>query len=148
MWNTNFRYWYQGSWGSRVRLWTFKDKANKEAAFLTNSLEARLPMLVAVASGKGGNLPAEQRGVSSSRKGVVVTAFDDNYGNDGETLLRIWEQSGNSGELTITVPPEMMITKAQAVNLRGEKIGNSIPVKGGKFQFILVKYAPASFILK
>ncbi len=51
MWNTNFRYWYPESWSSRVRLWTFDEKKDIEARFLTASLEARTPLLVSKAIG-------------------------------------------------------------------------------------------------
>ena len=54
----------------------------------------------------------------------------------------------NSGELTITFPSEMIISRAQPVNLRGQKTGDPIPVRGGKMSFKLGEYAPASFILK
>ena len=42
-------------------------------------------------------------------------------GNPG-TLLRLWEQAGESGELAITFPAGMTVTTATPVNLRGEKI--------------------------
>ena len=54
----------------------------------------------------------------------------------------------NSGKLSITFPPEMKVNIAQPVNMRGEKIGDHMTVKGGKLSFQLGKYAPASFILK
>jgi len=54
----------------------------------------------------------------------------------------------NSGKLSITFPPHLELSKAQPVNLRGEIIGDQIPVKGGKLSFKLGKYAPASLILK
>jgi hypothetical protein len=148
MWNTNFRYWYPGSWSSRVRLWTFNEKKDIEQSFLTASLEARTPLLVSMANSKGGNLPAEQEGITCSRKGVVITAFSKNFNNEKNTLIRVWEQAGNSGELTISFPPHLEVSTAQPVNLRGEMMGDHIPVKGGMLSFELGKYAPASFILK
>ncbi len=148
MWNTNFRYWYPGSWSSRVRLWTFNKEQDIENRFLTASLEARTPLLVSMAKGTGGSLPAEQEGITCSRKGVVITAFSENLNNEKKTLIRVWEQAGNSGELTITFPSEMIISHAQPVNLRGQQTGDPIPVKRGKMSFKLGEYAPASFILK
>jgi len=40
------------------------------------------------------------------------------------------------------------ILNAQSVNLRGEKQGDFINLKNGKFTFDLKVFAPASFILK
>lgn len=40
-----------------------------------------------------------------------------------------------------------MFTSAQPVNLRGEKLGNPIAIKKGRFTFKMRGYAPASFIL-
>ena len=148
MWNTNFRYWYPGSWSSRVRLWTFSEMKDIESRFLTASIEARTPLLVSIAQGNGGSIPTEKEGITCSGKGVAITAFSKNFNNENKTLLRVWEQAGNSGKLTITFPPEMEVNIAQPVNMRGEKMGDHIPVKGGKLSFQLSKYAPASFILK
>jgi hypothetical protein len=152
MWNTNFRYWYPGNWSSRVRLWTFageKDAKEKdvEAEFLTTSLEARTPLMTKVAKGKNGNLPAKQEGIRCSRKGVVITAFSKHFNSEEKTLIRVWEQAGNSGNLTITFPPGMEFSKAQAVNIRGELLEDVIPLVNGKLNFELDKYAPASFVL-
>ena len=74
-WNTNFRYWYPGTWSSRVRLWTFDAKTAPDAVMATPALEARNPLLAVATTGQGGKLPAEQSGLSVSRKGVLVTAF-------------------------------------------------------------------------
>ena len=145
MWNTNFRYWYSGLWSSRIRLWTFSKNTNSKTNFLTTSLEARMPMLAAVANGAGGSLPTEHTGIKSSRKGVEVTALRN---TNEEILLRVWEKAGNSGELEINIPPEMNITEAQPVNFRGEKTGRNISVINNKLSINLDKYAPASFILK
>ena len=78
----------------------------------------------------------------------MVTAFgEDPDGNSG-TLLRLWEQGGASGPLTVTLPAGLKAAKAQPVNLRGEKTGQPIPITDGKLTFSLPAYAPASFILQ
>ena len=46
------------------------------------------------------------------------------------------------------LPEGMQVSSAQPVNLRGEKAGEAYPVKSGKLELDLPKYAPASFILK
>lgn len=145
-WNTNFRYWYPGTWSSRVRIWT-TGKESDNAGFITQALEARNPLQVAVAEKGKGTLPSTQPGLNVSRKGVIVTAFGaDPDGNPG-TLLRVWEQAGISGKLTLTLPRGMKATKATPVNLRGEVAGEPVTVKSGKLEFALNAYAPASFIL-
>jgi len=63
-------------------------------------------------------------------------------------LLRVWEQAGESGSLTLYLPAGLKVTKAVPVNLRGEIKGEPVPVRAGKIEFELGAYAPASFILK
>ncbi|MCY3018924.1 MAG: hypothetical protein NTW87_07845 [Planctomycetota bacterium] len=147
-WNTNFRYWYPGTWSSRVRLWTFDAKTASDAVIATPALEARNPLVAVAADGGGGTLPAEQPGLFVSRKGVIVTAFGaDPDGNDG-TCLRLWEQAGVSGDITVTLPTGARFTTATPVNLRGEKTGEPIPIRDGSFVVPLNAYAPASFVMR
>jgi alpha-mannosidase len=145
-WNTNFRYWYPGTWSSRVRLWTFDARTPADAVMATPALEARNPLLAVAATGKGGKLPLEQSGLSVSRKGVLVTAFGQNPDGSG-TLLRIWEQAGTSGPLTVTLPAGAKFSSAAPVNLRGEKQGERRQIIGHTLALELKPYAPASFIL-
>ena len=51
------------------------------------------------------------------------------------------------GEITITLPKGMKVTEARPVNLRGERAGEPIAVKDGKFSFMLGAWAPKSFVL-
>ncbi len=143
-WNTNFRYWYPGTWSSRVRLWTFDGQTPTNAVMATPALEARNPLLAVIATGAGDKFPAEQSGVAVSRKGVLVTAFGANPDGAG-TLLRVWEQAGVGGEAVVTLPATFR--RATPVNLRGERAGEPIPVRGGKLAFNLGAYAPASYVL-
>ena len=98
-WNTNFRYWYPGTWSSRVRLWTIGNNTSvneRNLQFMARALEARNPLQAAVAEKNGGTLSPVQSGIELSRPGVIVTAFgEDPDGNTG-TLLRIWEQDRKS----------------------------------------------------
>jgi len=143
-WNTNFRYWYPGTWSSRVRLWTFDAKTPPDAVMARPALEARNPLLAAAATGQGGRLPAEAGGLSVSRKGVLVTAFGANPDGAG-TLLRVWEMAGLSGELKVSIPGKF--TSARPVDLRGESSGPPLAIKSGNLAFGLPAFAPASFIL-
>ena len=144
-WNTNFRYWYPGTWSSRVRLWTFDAKTSADAVIATPAIEARNPLVAVSATGAGTKLPSEQSGLSVSRKGTLVTAFGQNPDGEG-TILRVWEQAGQGGDLAVTIPGKF--TWAQPVNLRGESGGEPLRLTGGKITFTLNAYAPASFILK
>ena len=147
MWNTNFPYWTEGSWSERVRIWSIKQGEKTAENLAVQSWEARTPLIAVAAGGQGKILPAQQTGISVSRKGVLVTAFgEDPDGNKG-TLLRLWEQGGNSGSVTVSLPKGANYAKATPVNLRGEKIGKPIKIIGGRFIFLLKAYAPASFVL-
>ena len=146
-WNTNFRYWYAGSWSSRVRIWAFDKNMGKNAALVTPAMEARMPLQVSASDGQGGNLPAEQEGIRTSRTGIAVTAFGTDFDGSGGTLLRVWEQGGSSGEVKLSLPAGCKATRALPVNLRGEKEGKAIKIKNGQISFYLGSFAPASFIL-
>ena len=151
-WNTNFRYWYPGTWSSRVRLWTFDKTSTLAAALQIPSFEARTPLLVAVADGKGGSLPLTKTGITLSRKGIEVTAFKtetitDSGTGKNATLLRVWEQAGVPGKLNVTLPQGVIYSRATPVNLRNEVTGPVIMLKNNQLTFDLGAYAPASFIL-
>ena len=147
-WNTNFPEWIDGTWSSRIVFWPLQD-ANTAEELTVKSWEARLPLLGAAANGRGSILPAEQAGLEVSRKGVLVTAFGaDPDGVNKGTLLRVWEQAGVSGKLTVKLPGAVKASKATPVNLRGEKIGKTNRVLSGKLEFELGAYAPASFMLE
>jgi len=146
MWNTNFPLWQEGSWSERVRIWPI-DKNTETVANLTEkSWEARLPLLTGVSDGDAGQLPVKDEGISISRKGVLVTAFGENPDGKG-TVLRLWEQSGISNNVTVKLPIGSKYTKAIPVNLRGEVIGKSISIIEGNLRFSLKAFAPASFVL-
>ncbi len=106
-------------------------------------------LLRGVAGGPEGPLPTSQTGLTLSRPGVLVTAFGaDPDGMQTGTLLRVWEQSGVSGPLTVTLPVGLKATTATPLNLRGEKSGPAVDIPNGTITFDLGIYAPASFILK
>jgi hypothetical protein len=111
------------------------------------ALEALTPVLPAVADGPAGKLPATAQGLAVSRPGVRLVSFAQNSDGPG-SLLRLWEQSGETGELTITLPAGAKFATATRVNLRGEKTGEVKSIKGGKIVLNLGAYAPVSFILQ
>jgi hypothetical protein len=110
-------------------------------------MEARNPLRVARSRQPAGHLPVSQAGLTLSRKGVMVTAFGEDPDGDSGTLLRLWEQGGASGPLTVTLPAGLKAAEAQPVSLRGAKTGQSIPIADGKLTISLPAYAPASYIL-
>jgi alpha-mannosidase len=144
-WTTNYRFWNEGKWTYRFRIWSF-DQYDAAPSLITPSLEMRYPVQTASANTRRGKLPTEQKGLSVSRPGVLITAFGANPDDEG-TLLRVWEQAGVSGMLTVELPDGISIAKATPVNLRGEKTGKSINVRDAKLTFELGAFAPASFVL-
>jgi alpha-mannosidase len=80
---------------------------------------------------------------------VAVTAFGPNPDGAG-TVLRVWEQGGVAGDLTVTLPKGINATQATPVNLRGEPLADQ-PVQSitdGKLVIPLGAYAPASVVLE
>ncbi len=146
-WNTNFRYWYPGTWSSRVRLWTLDAKADVKAQLGTKSLEARLPLVAIAPQGRGGKLPQQAKGLAVSRQGVQVTAFGQDPYDSGKTLLRLWEMAGQSGPITVKLPQGANYKSAIPVNLRSELSGSAISIDSGTFTIELGAYAPASYLL-
>ena len=139
-WNTNYRYWYSGTWSSRVRVW-FGDLLTVPA------LETMLPLVASVCSGARGILPLTQSGISVSRPGVVITALKQRS-NGKVTFLRLWELAGGSGKVTVQLSSGSLAHIAKPVNLRGDSLGPPIAVQAGSFEFALSSFAPASFELE
>jgi alpha-mannosidase len=144
-WTTNFRFWNEGTWTSRIRIWMF-DAYDPWKSLIRPSLEARFPLQAAVADGPAGNLPLSASGLAiAGSGGATVTAFGANPEGPG-TLLRVWEMAGSCGERTVTIPGKF--ASATPVNLRGEKLGQPLETKNGKLVFALPAYAPVSFTLE
>jgi hypothetical protein len=144
-WSTNFTEWIEGSWNARVFLW-FIDDYDAEKSLVTPALEQRHPLVATAGTGKGGTLPVVQSGLSLSDKGLLVTAFGPNPDGEG-TIVRIWEKSGKTGKLTITLPAGTHFTTAQPCNLRGIKAGSPISISDNKIELSYQSYQPISLIL-
>lgn len=145
-WDTNFPLWQDGSWNSRVRLWVVRG-GDAEKNLITPAWEARLPLAAAWSDGPRGKLPVTRAGLKLSRPGVLVTLFGPDPYSD-KTILRVWEQAGQSGKLTATLPSDFSARRAVPVNLRGEPDGTAVAVRDGAFSFQLDAFAPASFRLE
>jgi alpha-mannosidase len=145
-WSTNFTEWVEGSWSARFYIWSIDNYSNA-SSIVSPSEEFRNPLMCALATGKPGKLPSVLKGISLSEKGILVTAFGKNRDGEGD-ILRLWEQNGVSCRCRITLPKECRYISAQPCNLRGEKLGNSIPVSGQTFEVPINGYQPVTFILK
>lgn len=145
MWRSGYRSWWGGSFSSRVRLWAF-EKYEPADALYQPAMEARTPLLAAVSGGPAGSLSAMQSGLELSRGGVAVTAFGPNPDGPG-TLLRLWEQAGQSGICTVRLPMGMRVSNVQPIDLRGRPNSAPIPVHNGTFTLPLRSFAPASFVM-
>ena len=147
-WRTNFAPWIGDGrrMSARVRLWTFETFAS-ESSLYTPAMEARVPLQVSVSKVKPGKLPPTRAGITLSRKGVAVTAFGPNPDGAG-TVLRVWEQGGVSGELTVTLPGGWETAKVTPVDLRGRPVGPPIQVKDGGLKVEVKAYAPRSFVIE
>jgi len=143
-WSTNFRLWNRGTWTTRVRLWAVGRYAS-EPSLITPSLEARYPLLAAVAEGTPGALQPTRRGLELSRKGILVTAYGANPDGPG-TVLRLWEQAGQSGTVKVRLPEGTTVEQVQPVDLRGRAIGKPLPVRNGAFKVTVGAFAPVSLV--
>lgn len=161
LYSTNFAQWIEGSWSSRVRLWLVDPRESTPSSLIGNSWEARVACLAAVSDAAPGKLPAQATGlaiekptsggvpgaVGLSSRGPLVTAFGPNPYGPG-TLLRLWEQAGDGGTVTVRLPEGMNVGTAQPCDLRGQSIGAPIRVSAaGVFDAAMRPMAPASFVL-
>lgn len=80
------------------------------------------------------------RHIYSADYGVTVTGTD-------VTLLRLWEQAGETSAIKIKLPKALKATTAQPVNLRGEPVGEPLPVKNHTIATQIGAYAPLSMLL-
>jgi alpha-mannosidase len=144
-WNTNFRSFWSGDLTARVRLWAI-DQYDNQRDLTTPVANTLSPLLAGLSNYTAGTLPVSARGVSLSRPGVLLTAFGPNPDGDG-TLLRIWEDAGQSGSLTVTLTEGFQVDRVQPIDLRGRPLGEVIAVTNGKFTCRLGKYEPKSFLI-
>jgi len=145
IWTINFPYWIKGSLSSRVRIWVTENL--KDSSLVIAATEARYPVMAGNADGKAGKLPITATGIELSRKGVDLISFISNPDGNG-SLIRLWEQTGISGNLIVRFPEGSKFSKATPVNLRGEKEGKPIPVSDQRLKFFMKAYNPSSFILE
>lgn len=146
-WGTNFTEWIEGSFSSKFYVWSYPEY-DAQKTFITPSEETRVPLKGTFYDGPKGALPLQQQGITLSKKGVIVTAFGENREGDGK-ILRLWEQTGETGSCTITLSKGNTFKRAFACNLRGDiSDGLGIPISNNTFQTTIKANQPVSFILK
>lgn len=145
LWSTNFTEWIEGSWSAKMYLWSV-DHFNNERSIITPSEEFRSPLKVVMAGNSGGGLPLVAAGVQLSMKGVLVTAFGNNPDGQG-TILRLWEQAGNNGTCTVTLPARHPYKTARFCNLRGEPLSKAFDINN-TIDVRVKAYEPVSILLQ
>jgi alpha-mannosidase len=168
VYSTNFAQWIEGSWSSRVRLWSVEANRSPDESLVTTSWEARTECLAATSHASAGSLPPTSCGLrlhsAGNRlsggpetavdapsptfpRGLLVTAFGPNPYGPG-TMLRLWEQVGRAGQYTLRLPTAMKIQSAQPCNLRGQPLGPAKTLDANRLlHFAVEPMAPATFVL-
>jgi hypothetical protein len=144
-WGTNFTEWIEGSFSSRMYIWSYDDYDSEES-FITPSEETRVPLMAVYSESKEGEIPKSQSGITLGRKGIIVTS----YRKIKEGMeLRLWEQSGEDGACTVKLPNGSKYEVAYPANLRGVIISmEGIEISGNSFNADVKANKPLSFILK
>ncbi|WP_143305950.1 glycoside hydrolase family 38 N-terminal domain-containing protein [Chitinophaga vietnamensis] len=145
LWSTNFTEWVEGSWSARIYLRGI-DHYDAEQSLITPAAENRFPLQAVLVNNKGGQLPAREHGVQLSMKGVMITAFAENPDGEG-TILCLWEQAGNNGQCTVTLPAHHPFKTACYCDLRGEPLGKPFAVSD-KITVNIHANEPVSILLK
>ena len=144
-WGTNFTEWIEGSFSSKMYIWSYSDYDSEES-LITPSEETRVSLMAVYSDSEKGEIPASQSGVSLSRKGILVTAFRKI--KEG-TELRIWEQSGKEGDCTVILPASSDYNIAYPSDLRGGIITQEgTKISNNSFKTRIRANQPMSFILK
>jgi len=145
-WSTNFAQWVEGSWTSRVRLWSIA-QFDVTRDLIAPAWEVRYPAMSAASSTPAGKLPPTQPGITLSRPGIAVTAFGPNPDGPG-IILRLWEQAGVSGPCTVTLPAGLRPPTIRLCDLRGQLINGTVPVADGQFTVAVGSCKPVTVLLE
>lgn len=144
-WGTNFTEWIEGSFSSKMYIWSYKDY-DQAKQLIVPTEETRVPLLGVYYEGTPGNQPHMRDGITVSKKGVLVTAF---FKNDSDTILRFWEQAGETGNCTVKFTDENRFKRAYRCDLRNRIIDKKgVEIINDSFDFKIKKNQPLSFILK
>ncbi len=145
-WGTNFTEWIEGSWSTRFYLWDI-DKFENAKSLVIPSEEFRSPLKGVIGIGYAGDLPSTASWIKTSMKGVQLSSFYKNPEGEGY-ILRLWEQSGESGNCTVEMNLAHPFTRAIPVNLREQFPGSKIDIKDGKFDIQIKPYQPVTLLLQ
>jgi len=146
-WGTNFAEWIEGSFSSKFYIWSYS-AYDAEKSLITPSEETRTPLYGVYFDGNSGISPLAQNGITLNRKGILVTAYGQNRDGEG-TILRLWEQAGNSGNCLVSLPEGSNYTMAYLCNLRGEIMDpEEIAITDSQFEIFINANQPATVIFK
>ncbi|NLY00612.1 MAG: hypothetical protein GXY83_31330 [Rhodopirellula sp.] len=145
VWGTNFQQWIGGSWSARVRLWS-ATAGDATSDLIAPSWETRSRAEAVLFDGPAGNLASTQAGVQLSRPGILVTALGRNPNGKG-LLLRLWEQSGQTGPCRVQLPAGLRAAAARPCDLRGRPTGEPITIEDRHLEISLQPYAPVTLLL-
>ena len=113
---------------------------------ITPSEETRVLLKGVFYNGLRGDKPGMREGVTLSRKGILMTAYQKR--KEG-TLLRLWEQTGNAGMCEVNLIKESNFKSAYPCDLRGKIIDKEgIEISNNAFQFMIHANQPASLPLR
>ncbi len=145
-WSTNFTEWIEGSWSATFYIQSFEAYEN-EAAIIGPSENFRQPLRAGFSAGGSGDIALMQEGISISEKGMLLTGFGPNPNGKG-LFFRIWEQAGKSGTCIVIFPEKMKVATIQPVDLRGNEVGEPLPVKDNTARVQYTAYKPYTFIIQ
>jgi hypothetical protein len=145
-WSTNFTEWIEGSWSAHFYLWPFR-KYDPATSLVVPSEDLMTPFYAALASGPAGKHPLTCAGVEVSERSVAVTAFGPVENAEG-VLLRLWETSGRHVRCELRLPEGSTFRSATPVNLRNQRSGKAIRIKGGRFSIECPGNRPVTLLLK
>jgi alpha-mannosidase len=101
----------------------------KQAGTVHRGYEFNYPLTALQVAPHAGSLPSEQSYVSVSAPNIVLTAVKKAEDTNA-LILRMYESAGQSGEVTVSVPPGA--TGARMVNLMEKEGGVALPAQDGK----------------
>lgn len=146
-WGTNFTEWIEGSFSAKFRIRSFDNYGDAESITIP-SIENRNPLVGAYSATKSEyeNLPMELAGISVDVKGVYVTAFTS---VEKGKILRLWDQTGEDQDITVTLPQNHGFESAMPCDLRGRAISeHPMKIQNNRIKLKGKANSPISLLLK
>ena len=118
-WGTNFTEWVDRGFHLRYRIRSFA-KYDPALSLAVPSEEVRLPLMASYADTPKGKIPVYMAGFSLDKKGVYLTSARK---TEKGWIVRIWDQSGKSDKVKLTLPADLKVRKAEELDLRDRSLG-------------------------